>query len=302
VNVERSAAAVPVQLTLKVGRAAPIVQATRVIVSNPLIVSVSPPHGGLCRVSVENPSGEPFSGTVRARVASGAAVHEATIPLRFTAGSSHAGIDAPAPRTTQGGATINVAVADARGTVVVRSASVTFRPVDDFGRFAVGTAPADYRVDPDGDAKVASEQAITVTDPPAGPALPGLRSIRLRYRYAGGWKFVCVRPSQDGLRRIEGRPREFGVWIHGDGQGNVPRLRFVDSTQQTWQPDGDGITWKGWRWVTFPLDGTRCGRWGGADDGIIHYPIRWETLFLLDSPGGRATEGEVYVAGPTLIY
>jgi hypothetical protein len=40
--------------------------------------------------------------------------------------------------------------------------------------------------------------------------------------------------------------------------------------------------------------------WGGANDGVVHYPIRWDTVFLLD--GTRiATSGVVYFSSP-IIY
>jgi hypothetical protein len=41
--------------------------------------------------------------------------------------------------------------------------------------------------------------------------------------------------------------------------------------------------------------------WGGAKDGEIHYPIRWDTLFLIDGRN-NAAEGEIYLAAPILFY
>jgi hypothetical protein len=50
------------------------------------------------------------------------------------------------------------------------------------------------------------------------------------------------------------------------------------------------------------MDGTRAGCWGGAKDGVVHDPIRWDTLILIDKSRDRAGKGEVYVASPTLAY
>jgi hypothetical protein len=54
--------------------------------------------------------------------------------------------------------------------------------------------------------------------------------------------------------------------------------------------------------VTIPLDAGNSGHWGGADDGVIHYPIRWDTLLLIDSARREKTAGEVYLASPLLVY
>jgi hypothetical protein len=89
----------------------------------------------------------------------------------------------------------------------------------------------------------------------------------------------------------------------GVGEGNLARIRFTDSTGQTFQPDGERMTWKGWRWVTFPLDGSGSGRWGGANDGFVHHPIRLDTLFLVDNPDqSKPARGEVWISSPVLAY
>jgi hypothetical protein len=49
------------------------------------------------------------------------------------------------------------------------------------------------------------------------------------------------------------------------------------------------------------MAGANISHWGGDNDGVIHYPIRWDTLFLLDSPDEQAVRGEVFIAGPVLM-
>jgi hypothetical protein len=41
--------------------------------------------------------------------------------------------------------------------------------------------------------------------------------------------------------------------------------------------------------------------WGGVNDGEVHLPIEWDTLFLLDG-NRQAMEGEIFLSAPTLIY
>ena len=144
--------------------------------------------------------------------------------------------------------------------------------------------------------------------------------MRLSYEFAEGWKFVRIEPKDAAARTIEGEPRTFGLWVHGDGNGGVPCIRLRDATGQTHQVRGGAITWKGWRYLTFPLrpapdDGRTMiplpdsgaeqrvtwGHWGGANDGEVHHPIEWESLFLLDG-NRRAMKGEIYLSAPTLVY
>lgn len=53
-------------------------------------------------------------------------------------------------------------------------------------------------------------------------------SVGLRYRFGAGWKFVRIEPKAAAARKIEGGPRAFGIWVHGDGQGGTPCIRLRD--------------------------------------------------------------------------
>jgi len=128
-----------------------------------------------------------------------------------------------------------------------------FSLVDDFSRYSAGNLAGAYRIEPDGDPNVRSEQAVSVAEPPDSPPEAGVLALKIAYRFAEGWKFVRLVPQTDALRKIEGQPKALGLWIHGDGSG------------------------------------------------VVHYPIRWDSLFLIDSAGRRQTEGEVHIACPTLI-
>ena len=93
------------------------------------------------------------------------------------------------------------------------------------------------------------------------------------------------------------------MWVFGDGCGYILRCRITDSTGQTFQPDYGAITWKGWRFVTMRLDGGFPGFWGGANDGVVHYPLRWEAVVLVDSNQQSAErDWSIYVTGIALQY
>lgn len=302
IKLERTAAPMPAQLSFRVDGSAPVVQETAVVITNPLDLLILPPHGNRVSMILRNPSGEAFGGTVVLTTASEDGVSSRLqIPVRLDHGTTEVVLRG-ALEQRLAVSTVGGELRDARGTMQIKLRPRTFRPVLEKLQAAAGTLQASLQLIPDGDARVHSDQTLAETTPPEGAPEPGMATLCLTYRYDEGWKFVRVAPALDVSRSIPDRPTALGLWIYGDGKGNIPRVRFVDATNQTFQPDGEAITWKGWRYVEFPMDGTRAGRWGGANDGIVHYPIRWDTLFLLDSAGGRATSGEVWFAGLTFIY
>jgi len=173
--------------------------------------------------------------------------------------------------------------------------------LDDFARYTAEGLPKAYRLTPDGDGHVASQQTMSIGVPPEGPPVAGAGCGKITYRFEAGWKFVCLAPQAGAARPLEGRPRAMGMWIYGDGTGNMLRVRVVDATGQTFQPSGELMRWKGWRWIQFPLDDSRAGHWGGANDGVVHFPLHFTALLLIDSTDRKKTEGTVYISSPTLV-
>jgi hypothetical protein len=179
-------------------------------------------------------------------------------------------------------------------------------PIGEFADAAVDPSANDFKLIADGNAKVASGQSMSWVDAPEGLPVAGMKALKISYRMGAGWRFLRLVPKTEALAQIENTkdllPDSVGMWIHGDGGVTVARLRFVDSTGQTFQTDGGKIDWKGWRYITFPLSSQKSASWGGANDGGIHYPIKWDSIFLLDNPSKQPVEGEIYLSAPTLIY
>ena len=146
---------------------------------------------------------------------------------------------------------------------------------------------------------VESHHRMELDASPQGLPMPGEHALRIEYSFEAGWKYLCLSPQN---QKIDGMPASLGVWIKGDGSGNIPRMRFVDATGQTFQPDGEKLNYTDWRYIEFPLNASAQGRWGGANDGVVHYPIKLETLLLVDSANRQKTGGTIFVASPTLIY
>ncbi len=160
---------------------------------------------------------------------------------------------------------------------------------------------ADCQIVADGDAKVGSELSVAVA--PAPEPLPGSESpvLKVTYRMDIGWKFLRLAPERAELRAIAGEPKAFGIWIYGNGRQASPRLRVTDSNGQCWQPVGDDINWTGWRFVEFDLS-PATDHWGGVADGAIHFPLKWDSVFLLDKSREQQAQGIIYLTAPVVIY
>lgn len=163
----------------------------------------------------------------------------------------------------------------------------------------------------------AQEQALTASSDGAADATATAKlegkfagsspegTITLRYGFSQGWRFIELKPAARELPAGDSTPpKALGLWLHGDGKGCQARLRFTDSTGQTFQADGPKIDFTGWRFVKFPMRSTPeapLTHWGAANDGVIHYPIKWDSIFLLDNISREPVEGEVYLSAPTLF-
>ncbi|WP_428940808.1 cellulase family glycosylhydrolase [Fontivita pretiosa] len=270
-----------------------IAQETHIIVTDPLLARLLPRAGKLLPVLVENPAGTPFDGELL--LSTHADADGARQALKLAPGQTSLLVLRPAPAAdASGGYVASASIVDREGYVYCRTPARRFLPLS----FAAG----DLQIVPDGDASVQSQQSIEMIDAPAGLPVEGMPAVKISYRFDPGWKFVCLKPKAADRQKIDAVPTHLGLWIKGDGSGNIPRMRFVDSTGQTFQPSAEKLSYTDWRYVEFPLDAEHAGHWGGDNDGQIHYPIGLETLLLIDSAARGQTSGTVYISSPILIY
>jgi hypothetical protein len=301
IGAGRSEEPQPIRVELDIDGMGRVAQEFTVVAANPLRVALLPPTGKTLAVGIDNPSGEALKGVIRLTEVEGLKPAAPGASFALKEGERSKVVSLPLLEDAAREYRLGLRVEDERGNLQVAVPAATFSLVDDLSRYGAEALAQAYEMVPDGDAKVASTQTVSVAAPPEGPPAPGAAAIKIAYKFDAGWKFARLVPRADALKRIEGRPKALGVWICGDGSGNMLRLRFTDSTGQTFQPGGEAVKWNGWRYVVFPMDGTRAGRWGGAGDGAVHYPIRWDCLLLVDSARRQPTSGEIYAAWPTLI-
>ena len=276
-------------------------QSTQIVVTNSLTISVSPAPNHQLAARLQNPSGEAFVG--RVSVNGGAANGGAAKSVFFARGETEKTLLLPRPISgTNGSWKASLRFQGAQKEDVLEVAR-SFRPLGDFAQQAnhrvLDLSGKSYRVVPDGDAKIVSEQSLSVAQPPAGASPEGAAALKLSYRMEPGWKFLQIQPAVDSLKEAEGQPKALGLWVYGDGSNNTLRMRFRDASGQTFQPGGAPVSWEGWRFYEFPIDNT-AGSWGG--DGVLHWPIRVDTLALLDSDRKLDNKGEIYFSAPMWIY
>ena len=281
-------ARVPVQMRVSLaldGVRQPYPQEVTLLPTDPLTLSVAPLTDHSLQVHIANAAGTAFAGSLS--LMPGAAAGN---PVRLTVGQTELDVTLPTdPRLGTG-----LSLRDARGRLVARLPATRFVPYD-------AALPA-LRAVLDGDAKVPTVVHLDAASAPPG----GGPALLLDYQFAPGWSFVRVAEGQPAA--LPGRPLGLGLWVHGDGSGNLARMRFRDATGQTLQVNGLPVDWSGWRFVPFllvppPGKSADLGHWGGVNDGQVHYPVTVDTLFLFDSrPDAPRHRGMVWVKQPTVIY
>jgi hypothetical protein len=277
-------------------------QQTMVFANNPLRVTLLPRAPEALPIRIEDPAGGELTGQVTLIGTEGLEIEQTSRLFALKPGQTETIVRFPI-KPDGPDYSFGVQVTDDKGRLLIETPHINYMVMPDLAAGTVDGKTDAYKLFTDGDAKVTSAQSLSLAAPLEAAPEPGLGVLRLQFKTAAGWKFWRIAPVKDELKKIPGRPTALGLWVYGDGGGERPRLRFVDSTGQTFQPAGEPIDWKGWRYVTFPMQADKIGNshWGGADDGYIHYPIHWDTIFLLDRDAKQPAAGTVYIAGPTLV-
>ena len=264
-------ARVPVQMQVRLvldGVRQPYSQEVTFTPTDPLALSVAPLTDHSVQAHLANPAGTPFSGTV--------SLASAARPVHLAAGQT--GLDVTLPGDPRGGS--GCLLRDTRGRLVAQSPALRFA--------AYPSSPSGLRAVLDGDAKVPSTVYLDPTSAPPG----GGFAVRVQYQFAPGWSFARVVEGQPVP--LPGRPLGLGLWVYGDGSGNLARMRFRDATGQTLQVNGLPIDWRGWRFVSFrlvppPGESADLGHWGGANDGKPPLPCHRRHPVPARLPRGRAS-------------
>jgi hypothetical protein len=186
---------------------------------------------------------------------------------------------------------------DAKGRSVVSMAARRYSIVETFAEGKIGDIVLKYAVTLDGDPKVPAEAKLTYCKAPGGA--PVDVCAKLDYSFSSGWRFVKI--AQGMPLPISEKPLYAKVWVKGDGGNGGGRLRFNDAGGQTFQPDFGPLNFTDWRCLQADMSGRSAGHRGGANDGRVAYPLKWDTLFLVDNVGAAESKGSIYI-GPAMLY
>ncbi|MHB1001244.1 MAG: cellulase family glycosylhydrolase [Armatimonadota bacterium] len=151
----------------------------------------------------------------------------------------------------------------------------------------------------DGDAKVPA--TFKIEDTTANhPDFGSIDDIHFSFDYGKGWKFMAIKPKQP--IKIGGKPKSIGVWVNGDASGTLLRMRFFEVNGRVYQSDFGTVKFKGWKYLTAPLNDPNVGHWGGTNTSDkIAYPINIDTLMIVDG-NQEPLKGELDFAGFHLVY
>lgn len=256
-------------------------------------VTAAPPANNQVLFTISNPSGEPFMGSIMLSSGPGMTVGEITVPIKLDKGQTFAETRYPVILGDRKQYSFRYMVLDTKNNTVYTTPDRTYKLVDSFEKSDA------FEVAMDGSADVPGEAKLTTSDLPT--KLPGVLSCtKLDYKFGNGWKFARIVTKSDAA--LTGKPKEIGIWIYGDKSGNYVRTRLTDSTGQTFQPHLATVDFEGWRFTTCRLEAANMGWWAGANDGIIHWPAKWDTTLLFDSAGGKEQSGEIYIGPMWAIY
>lgn len=197
----------------------------------------------------------------------------------------------PVPKR-RAGEPVGLRVSDGRGRHIGGHPAVGFQPFVSFAGGRVGKAVPGLAIHREGDSNTGAKGALTLESSSRGPVAAA------RLEYSRGWCYFVVTPA---VKTIPAGAVAVGMWVNGDKSGDYLRCRFVDAKGQTFQPTFGAVNWKGWKWVTMRLDDPSVGSWGGPQDGVIHLPIKWDAVFLLDSASQTAHKSTVQFHGLTHI-
>jgi hypothetical protein len=259
---------------------------------NPIGISLSPDVGGALVLSFENPSGEGFNAKAELRLITSEPIN----PLKFDVSMSRGqrtmdfqiplASDEPVPYAMQVVLLDTLGEGmDARKIVLAESPITQFLSVANFNDVVGEGQLNDFQAT----ASEGATLALSAGAPQEG--LPAVRSggMELLYQFKQAGGAVGVKPLNDAFRTIEGRPVALGMWVYGDGSGQMPFVVLMDGTGRRISFPGRPITWKGWNYVRFELDKP------------VSAPLLLEWLFRLEN-GTSPSFGRLYLNDPNWIY
>lgn len=255
----------------------------------------SSPLGRTLEFRIISPSGRKEKGKLKLFDVKGIKPHVTTLHFEVESRTVvTATLEEPAPKEFSFG----YRLIDAVGREILRTPVLNYIVVEDFSSATEGEPMPGYKLAVEGDPNVpAQASADGGKRDTLYTALPSILTCRIKYEFGEGERSLKLVPEKE--LPMPGMPIELGFWVHNDGGKGTGRCRFADSTGQVFESEGFDIDWRGWRYKVLSLEGNRCDVSGGASDGKVHCPIRWDSIFTFDA-GGQESRGTIYI-GPIML-
>jgi hypothetical protein len=291
-------------LTLVIDGSPVWTQSTHVVVRNPIEATLGPILSQASTgqqeldVRIENPAGAAFTGTLALTTITGFSPRDATTPVVLTAGQRDLLLRIPVSGASTTDYETGMLLRDQTGASWRTGSVHRCHRLAEFAS-GPGTEPMAWKVVGDGDAKVPATWMVSSESVTPSGGVP-CNALAISYHFDPGWRFLRVIGGPADA--LPGKPSAIGMWVRSDGSGNLICLRLNDATGQTFQCSGGRLVDTGWQYRTFPIESSSGNSWGGAKDGVIHYPLHLDTLFLIDHAiQPQPSTGSVAIAAPTLI-
>jgi hypothetical protein len=95
--------------------------------------------------------------------------------------------------------------------------------------------------------------------------------------------------------RLDVGATHLGLWVFGDGSGVRLSMKLRDASGNTYQPEYQSISFKGWRYLQFPIYPWGQRSSGGGSDGIPAHPITLVSPYVIRSSQRDHVEGSLQV-------
>lgn len=266
------------------------------------LVEVVPPSNEELMVAVSIPDGgdeKPFKGRLSVGNYQGIRLASESADVSLKGPSDRQMLKYKMTQAPAGVYSFTLRLADDAGRDIVKVPAKRYSLVETFADGKPGETVARYNTALGGDDAVKGEAKLTYAESPQWG--PGPVCARLEYKLEPGWKFVQIVPKSAAA--IPGKPVGAKIWIKGQKDGSPARLRYRGADNQTFQPTYGTLDSRQWQILGTRLTGDGVVFWGGPADGVVRYPLAWDSLLIMDKPGSKDDyAGEVFIGPIMLCY
>jgi hypothetical protein len=252
-----------------------------------LLIALSQPESGV------SPA---FEGKLSVGNYEGIRLVEDTASVKLKAGTDRQIVRLKMTQRPTGTYSFSCRLVGNKGDDIARLSTARYSLVETFAGGKAGADVGGFGAALGGDDKALGEAKLTYAN--AGSGAPAPVCAKLDYRFDPGWKYVQIVPKSP--LKIPDRPRYARIWIKGQANGLPAQLRYEGTDGQHFQQSYGRLDLSDWQAFEADISGAGICFWGATADGIVRYPISWDSLLLVDNPSKLATSGTVYV-GPLMI-